>query len=382
MFGTDDELAAFSIHPEDAWRRRMFRRYVAGVRPSSEPQAVFVAGPPSAGKSLVVDELCRWFADNGHCVVLDAQELRIQHPGFAALLIGTPTHTSESLREDAERLADELLDAAIALRQSLVIETRAGNPAMVADQAERLLAEGYRTTLIGVCATREECQAGLAERDEFWLEAVGITDPFDELDWDEANQQYLRTLYALEQNQAIDEWHFIDRQGREQPMPLENDRESSEGLTQCADENQIPTDETTLTSVGTNNSSAIAVELPLANVPITSGGRQVRLGTFHTPQIESTTTHRQNREPVAAVVSEATTVFRGVRLGQFSAPTESPSTPASSVTVGSLATVASQATTPITTVTNSETNPLLERRRRLQEKLRRRAGPSQSEPTT
>ena len=158
-----------TLPANDAWRRRMLRRSLGRVAPSETLQAIIVAGPPGSGKTTVIDQVCRWFADFGQCAVIDSRELALQHPDVAHWLSDPEADLFESeLISAANQLADELIDTASSLRLPLVIETRCDDVTAVLSQARRLREAGYATEVIALMVSFDECRQALRERAEFW----------------------------------------------------------------------------------------------------------------------------------------------------------------------------------------------------------------------
>ena len=209
-----------TLSASDAWRRRMLRRSLVRVAPSETPQAIIVAGPPGSGKTTVIDEVCRWFADFGQCAVIDSRELALQHPDVAQWLSEPETELFESeLISAANQLADELIDTASGLRLPLVIETRCDNVTAVLSQARRLREAGYATEVIALTVSLDECRQALRERAEFWQQDIGQT-PFESaISVEESQQQLDRLLCELDDNRTVVAIHRIDRRGQ---LPNQN----------------------------------------------------------------------------------------------------------------------------------------------------------------
>ncbi len=282
----------------ESWRRRMLRRYLGGVQPVAEPQAVFVAGPAGAGKGLIVDALCHLFANEGFCAVIDTKELLIDHPRFAAELVESTTLPLSDAESESSYLSDELLDAAVAMRLNVVLETRGQDTSLLVWQAERLKTADYRVIWIDVCASREECESGLAAQQTLWGEAVGLKPPLTPSNWGYSEQCHLDAVSALKVSDFVDEWHFIDRQG--QPRPA---------VHQTIHEPEVREPVATETPFRPQSLSEVTI----------SDGRRVRLGGFKAASPNHHPATSAKGVDTRAIQEPVLLATRGLRLGSFAA---------------------------------------------------------------
>ena len=355
-----------TLPANDAWRRRMLRRSLGRVAPSETPQAIIVAGPPGSGKTTVIDEVCRWFADFGQCAVIDSRELALQHPDVAQWLSEPETELFESeLISAANQLADELIDTASSLRLPLVIETRCDNVTAVLSQARRLREAGYATEVIALMVSLDECRQALRERAEFWQQDIGQT-PFESaISVEESQQQFDRLLAALTDDRTVVAIHRIDRRGQ-------------------------PPNQTRVVNNAIVNSDGVMNSVAPQTVE-TSDGRKVRIGQFTASGATSIVPPKVESNTLAATVNATNGSTRTVRLGKFAtgSPIEvtagegpasgtAPSWSIAKPIVSKNSARSSVELTPMTAqvvVDSSGTVDIaVERRRRLQMKLRSRAG--------
>ncbi len=360
-----------ALPANDAWRRRMLRRSLGRVAPSETPQAIIVAGPPGSGKTTVIDEVCRWFADFGQCAVIDSRELALQHPDVAQWLSEPETELFEDeLVSSANKLADELIDTASSLRLPLVIETRCDDATAVLSQARRLREAGYATEVIALMVSLDECQQALRERAEFWQQAIGQT-PFElAISVEESQQQLDRLLAALDDDRTVVAIHRIDRRG-------------------------MPTNQTRVVNNAINNNDGIANSVAPLTVEA-SDGRKVRIGQFTASGATSSVPPKVESNTLAATVNSTNGGSRTVRLGKFAtgSPVEvtagewpasgtAPSWSIAKPIVSKNSAGSSVEVTPTTAqvvVDSSGTMDIaVERRCRLQMKLRNRAGLCETE---
>lgn len=364
MSAIDNSLDALPAN--DAWRRRMLRRSLGRVAPSEAPKAIIVAGPPGSGKTTVVDQVCRWFADFGQCAVIDSRELALQHPDVAQWLSEPETELFESeLISAANQLADELIDTASSLRLPLVIETRCDDVTAVLSQARRLREAGYATEVIALMVSLEECRQALRERFEFWQQAIGQT-PFESaISVEESQQQLDRLLVELDDDRTVVAIHRIDRRGQ-------------------------PPNQTRVVNNAIVNNDSVANSVAAQTVE-TSDGRKVRIGQFTASGVTSSVPQKVESNTLAATVNATIGGSRTVRLGKFAtgSPIEvtaeegpasgtAPSWSIAKPIVSKNSAGSSVELTPMTAqvvVDSSGTVDIaVERRRRLQMKLRNRAG--------
>lgn len=109
-----------------------------GGPPAIERQALIVIGPPSAGKSTIIEPL----AKRMRALLVDPDDLKAQLPEFDNGMGAMRVHEESSL------LAKQLRDAAMRRGMNLALPTVGDNPAKLRETIETLKAQGYRVTLV------------------------------------------------------------------------------------------------------------------------------------------------------------------------------------------------------------------------------------------
>ncbi len=194
-------------------RENIGPRYLDGAQPSEHPEAVLVVGQTGAGKSVVVESLCVGFQSEGHCVVIDEEELLWQHPEIHRDPDDAITEDElRYLRIQVSALADEIADAAIRRRLHIVIETRMGEGEAVPQQLSHLQTFGYRTTVVLLCVPPEISRASHLLRDEHLFEETGETRLY-EPDMDRECEQLAESTCEILDRGLADHFLVIDRAG-------------------------------------------------------------------------------------------------------------------------------------------------------------------------
>lgn len=92
---------------------------------SDNPTAYFTAGLPGAGKSKVAE---RWKDDNENIIVIDADELRKEHPNSSKILKKFGAGASEITHPDAVKWVSQLKEEAIKCKTDYILDSSMRNP--------------------------------------------------------------------------------------------------------------------------------------------------------------------------------------------------------------------------------------------------------------
>lgn len=166
--GSDRTPDAHVLPPElhDAYRREHAEAALSATTASSQPTLIIIAGQPGAGKSLLAGAALRGFEGEGGAVLVDIDELRTSHPGYAALQQGDDRRAAGRVQDDAGRWGDELLEDARMGRRNIVLDGTLKSP----DKAEALCrhfrAQGYRIELRAMATPAEESRLAIYRRYE------------------------------------------------------------------------------------------------------------------------------------------------------------------------------------------------------------------------
>lgn len=323
------------------WRIRAQNRYLGVAYPAESPQAVVIAGRAAAGKGIWVEELCREFAAREGCAVIDRNELLLLHPDFAGHLVDPPAQSLETARRQAAELVCDLLDDAISHRLNIVLETALADPDELRRQLHELHVAGYAVIFVALHVLPEAVASHAGARRHDWRDQVGIARPdalitggIEEADFDVHLEQFKHDL-------SIDRFILVDAGGaiiedssRRTPTPVQSTAKSESSAAQRFVE----------------SSAAAPIDL--------GDGRKLRLGNFTSARPES---HHDQPRPDSRLPDVHPT-------GLVSPIPPMPAIPAA-ISPRDPAPISHERIAPLS---GGPGDPQIERRRRLQLKLRQR----------
>jgi hypothetical protein len=278
----------------DRFRTRILRRYLGGVASQQNPQAVIVAGQPAAGKSVLIEELCLYFAQHGQSAVIDVDELD--------LLCG-PAEPNR----DPNQLAAELCSAAIDRRLHLLIATSLANFDLESARLGQLIAAGYQTALVALKVSAETSWSDLTARADR-LRRAGLSHlPATREEHCQSINRFVQTLIRIEKNQLVDELYIIDRQGTSLATATPRASPSSAVSQAFSDLSDL---------FSPHHKPPLA---PPPEVIQLSSGRKLKLGSFASAQstLSLPTPSPPAEEPQSVAAQPPAKAVRGIKLGVF-----------------------------------------------------------------
>lgn len=195
------------------WAGEMHALYGVCGESAKKPLAVIVAGQPGAGKGPLTEDLCRWFADNGGCVAIDVNELLNLHPDYCLLIEEDHRTAGKTVRGDALAVAEELFASAVESRRNLLIDTTLEGADRALDVVRLLHDSGYRTHVIALCVQPEISWESLGLRFDEQLAEMGVGRWVGEAAHDRGGTGLVASLSALESQGLLDDLDIITRDG-------------------------------------------------------------------------------------------------------------------------------------------------------------------------
>jgi predicted kinase len=258
---------------EDGWVGHVVAGLVGVADPQSSPEAVLILGQSGTGKGVVAEELCQYFLPRGGCVVVDRYDLQYLHPKYAALLGPDDRDASRAVFADVVDLVEALYHRALAGKRNLVLDGSLMDASSASVAVRELHAQGYRTSVLVLCAPPDVSWRATQERHEDQRRMMGVGRWVDRENHDESCRDLLATLRALEEQGLADAIHLLTREG--------------EGLLSCfRDRSHVPGRAEQRVRACWNPASTAGTS-PVAPSPpatpsavIVAGGRKVKIGTF------------------------------------------------------------------------------------------------------
>ena len=198
---------------DKTWLRTIERRFSTGINPVDEPVSLLVTGLDGAGKSTLVEAICRWFIDRGLCVTVDAEDLRLLFPSRSDREVvewGQMIDATQGPVADACAL---LTQNALEQKLNLIVETSFGDWDVEAF-LDQYSAAGRSVDVIAMTASFETCQEAQLQRQGYWLRNLQIRREVDSLESiEQSGDQLLQNLTKAAKNQQFKTLTVIDRFG-------------------------------------------------------------------------------------------------------------------------------------------------------------------------
>jgi UDP-N-acetylglucosamine kinase len=141
-------------------------QYLEHSKPRRVPRAIITGGQPGSGKSGLVAEAKRLLAPDGGVVLVDADELRSNHPDYRELLATDDTRAADLTHKDAAAWAEQLRAEAIAGRRNLIVDQTSRDPVASLAIAKALNAAGYQVELWCMAVSSETSSLRIHQRYE------------------------------------------------------------------------------------------------------------------------------------------------------------------------------------------------------------------------
>jgi len=204
----------FSEQAYREWADEMHALYGVWGESAEKPLAVIVAGQPGAGKGPLTEDLCRWFADHGGCVAIDVNELLYLHPDYCLLIEEDYRTAGKAVRGDAMAVAEALFATAMESRRNLLIDTTLEDTERALEVVRLLHDSGYGTHVIVLCVQPESSWESLESRFDEQFAEMGVGRWVDEAAHDRGVTGLAAALSALESQELLDELDIITRDGK------------------------------------------------------------------------------------------------------------------------------------------------------------------------
>ena len=189
-------------------------RYTGEVAARSNPVAIVLLGQPGAGKSVIAEELCRSFVDDGNCVVVAPDELLLLHPDHSSAEDSPGSSRALDVKQVVEGACRALWETASRDRKNLVLDGVAKAPDDAVQLVSRLRDRSYYVIVIALRVDADESWRCVSERDLSLRQETGVGLGTTESEHREACQQLPRILEALREGKPVHEYYVIRRDGR------------------------------------------------------------------------------------------------------------------------------------------------------------------------
>ncbi|WP_167237011.1 zeta toxin family protein [Massilia genomosp. 1] len=123
------------------------RDHLPRVEPQEKPMAIITGGQPGSGKSNLTAEAKQEFATQGGYVLVDPNELRLNHPAYFELMSENDREAADLTHSDASTWAKRLTSDAIEGRRNLIIDQTSKNADALLALTTRLSEAGYHVEL-------------------------------------------------------------------------------------------------------------------------------------------------------------------------------------------------------------------------------------------
>lgn len=306
----------------ETWHDRLVRRYTGGVETAPHPEAVLIVGPRSAGKSVLLEIVCRWFANRGQCVAVNPHEILLQHPRYAESAAIDPAAAEEACRADAAAATDQLIAAALSQGCHLSVELRPDDPEWGANLVQQVIAHGHHLQVIVLAVDPQVSRESFEQRALQLSEDLELEIVPDLAVHDRSATEVSQWLDWLTANEPAVPLYVVTRDGRVLASTDSAINPPTRRITDCLNDSTGDADEVKPEEIG-DRPGTPANEPPTPSV-VQVGERRIKLGAFEArptakaPEPESAVQDQlaasaDSQSDAAAGVPKQ----RGMKLGKF-----------------------------------------------------------------
>ncbi|WP_010188115.1 zeta toxin family protein [Sphingomonas sp. PAMC 26605] len=188
------------------------------IAPAVErPVAIFTAGQPGSGKSMIVNRISVNLEDLGAPpVVIDADEVRPNLPYMRDRIAKGDLEIPAAAYGDAGTIAAQMMEVAAKARRNIVYDGTLSNSHYARINVEKLKLENYRIEIHGMAVAPDLSHASTYERRELQIKSSptgfgrGVGDDFH----NQAVAGLVETIGALQADGKVDAIVLYDRQGK------------------------------------------------------------------------------------------------------------------------------------------------------------------------
>lgn len=194
---------------------RVEREAFDGSREQAAPRAILLGGQPGTGKTALARLAVDGFGEHGGAVLIDADRMRENVPGYSRLLREDPQHAADLTHAEAGRWSARLTRAASDAHRNLVIDGTMRSPDNLRTLVRRLKERGYSLEVRGVAMPADVSLTRAQLRTEREIATTGVGRVVNPAQHAEAYAGMLETVALLEREKVVDRVLILDRQHRE-----------------------------------------------------------------------------------------------------------------------------------------------------------------------